>query len=406
MSSTAIQSVDYIGPRYYLGTQQGELLETLRLLVELDDDVEAVADRRGESTQTVLSRLRANGVKLLTAEERAAKHYQKVLAARAVVGYDRNAVADYLNISRTVLAYWLQGSQPLLWLRKERSHKERLICKQKALKEKAQAGASKHSCRDTEQGLDRLALLPGIGTEVGDLAVLLNEYIAAKGTDLESSCIEKFYPLLKKFCYQYAWRQGMEAAEMMTDAFLALKECLDCYDPVKTKTPKLWLMQMLHNRVLDQLRKIDPIPRTTRRLSKQLDNLLESCGGNATDDWILEQTGWDYQTLILIRDRHAISIDVDIKSDGAVTTIASTLPGREDRSSIIAEDLEYVLCAAHPSERHVLSLYFLEDLTMLQVAERMELSESRVCQLINGAIESIRKRLLEQEERKESARSK
>ena len=399
MSSATVQT-DYIGPRYYLGTQQGELLETLRLLVELDDDVEAVASSRGESTQAVLSRLRANGVKLLTAEERAIKHYSKVLAARATVGCNRDAVAAYLNISRTTLAYWLQESQPLLWIR---SHKEKLVHrrKQRALRAQAKV-AERVRCPDTEKGLERLALLPGVGTEVGDLAVLLNEYVAAKGTDLEASCVEKFYPLLKKFCRQYAWKQGMEAAELMTDAFLALKECLNCYDPAKTDNPKSWLIQMLHNRVLDQLRKVDPIPRTTRRLSKQLDSLLESCDGHATDDWILEQTGWDYQTLILIRDSHTTSIDIDIKSDGAVTTFASTLPDREDRSKIVAEDLEYVLCAAWPSEQYVLSLYFLEELTMAQVAERIGLSESRVSQLVNNVIKNIKDRLSNQEAQKES----
>ena len=64
-------------PKYFLGTQQGHLFETLRLLVEYHDDVEEVAKARGESVQTVLTRLRQNGVRLLTPEELIKNHYEK-----------------------------------------------------------------------------------------------------------------------------------------------------------------------------------------------------------------------------------------------------------------------------------------------------------------------------------------
>ena len=158
--------------------------------------------------------------------------------------------------------------------------------------------------------------------------------------------------------------------------------------------------------ILDQIRKMDWIPRTVRQRQRQIDAAIHeievSTGRTATDEQIAEKLGisdeeyTDWQSQMKVTG--VISLDEftesgsDIPGDRYGT---GRIEGPEEalEKEELKEMLGEALATLTEKEQKVVLLYYYEDLTLKEISNILEVSESRVSQLHTKALQKLQKKL-------------
>ena len=157
---------------------------------------------------------------------------------------------------------------------------------------------------------------------------------------------------------------------------------------------------------MDQIRKMDWIPRSVRQKQKQMEaavaKLEKEKGLNLKDKDIAEELGisldeyrsWEGLTNI----SNIASLDefMEQGADNGVKEFKNTTfvepeqaVDREEVKKLLMEALELLT----EKERKVVLLYYYEELTLKEVASVLEVSESRISQLHSKALEKMKKHL-------------
>ncbi len=198
----------------------------------------------------------------------------------------------------------------------------------------------------------------------------------------------------------------MDSDDIFNCGILGLIQSVDRFDPSLGVKFETYAISRIKGAIIDELRKLDPVARSTRKMAKQIEQahivLQESLGRPATEVEIADHLGIDVDTLNNITKELSwttISLDSSYDSEDAAesVTIAEQI---EDRSSPnpleslerkeLAETLAQILAQIPYREKLVLSLYYTEELTLKEISKVLGVSESRVSQLHTQAMLRIR----------------
>ena len=154
--------------------------------------------------------------------------------------------------------------------------------------------------------------------------------------------------------------------------------------------------------IYDELRRQDWLPRRSRAqeraIQKTLQSLTQSLGRPPDDAEIAGALGWSLEhyhaTLaqtslqLLYLEDLAAGEGRDFTERHADVSIAQ--PGQALQDGQLERDLQAAIGALPERERLILSLYYQEDLQLKEIGEVLEVSESRVSQLMKQAVMRLR----------------
>jgi RNA polymerase sigma factor for flagellar operon FliA len=170
---------------------------------------------------------------------------------------------------------------------------------------------------------------------------------------------------------------------------------------------KTYAFHRIRGSVLDYLRLQDWVPRSVREkdnLIKEAHNTLEQKLGRSPEhEEIAEELGISCSELDkMLADINMCSMlyieDISIGNDGDSRVSANEII-KDNKASEPLSDLELMeekevleraIAELRPKEKLVITLYYYEDMLLREIAEVMNLSESRVSQLHHRALMSIR----------------
>ena len=196
--------------------------------------------------------------------------------------------------------------------------------------------------------------------------------------------------------------------DLIQAGVLGLIEALDKYDQVKNVRLHSYAKFRVRGAILDSLRELDWSPRSLRREARRIEavhsELREELGRNANEQEVADALGLDladYQKLLgEIRGLEIISLFMEAAQSGAEEFLELDVAGPASQSPFYrcAESQQEELLATAISdlserEQQVLSLYYFEELTMKEVGLVLGVVESRVSQIHNAALISLRSRL-------------
>ena len=185
---------------------------------------------------------------------------------------------------------------------------------------------------------------------------------------------------------------------------LGLIDAVEKFDVNKDIKFKTYTEFRIKGAMLDSLRGMDWVPRSVRKSSTVLENafteLEKRFNRPATDDEIAEELNVDLEEVhAMIAQASGISLlslemisssdDLRLKLIDCLTDENNnplSILKMEEIKDIIAENIN----GLPERERVMLSLYYYNDLTMKEVSEVMEITESRVSQLHTRAIMRLR----------------
>lgn len=197
----------------------------------------------------------------------------------------------------------------------------------------------------------------------------------------------------------------VEFDELVSAGTLGLISAAESFDPGRGLAFSTFATPRIRGAILDDLRRQDHVPRSVRRKTRALNSAQEqlgrTLGGRPSDQETAEHLGIDLETVWRWRAdiEGAVLLPMDNSDDSAPTPIdALSIESDDSIEDRITLDQEAValreaLLALKPQERLVLSLYYYEEMKLHEIAEVLELTESRISQIRTVALERLRRQL-------------
>jgi RNA polymerase sigma factor for flagellar operon FliA len=165
------------------------------------------------------------------------------------------------------------------------------------------------------------------------------------------------------------------------------------YDPKQNDNFWGYAQKRVYGAMLDFLRSLDTISRADRKLVKEIDKITEEYmakfGTNPSDEYLAEVLDEDIEKIKKAKTAGEIYNVMPIEEQLNYFENVSKKVEIEELIDIIKK----VLKEMNEKEQLVIQLYYFEELTLKEISEILEVSESRISQIHSNAIRKIRKKL-------------
>jgi RNA polymerase sigma factor for flagellar operon FliA len=200
----------------------------------------------------------------------------------------------------------------------------------------------------------------------------------------------------------------IELGDLVSAGTLGLIDAFEHFDASRGLAFSTFAAPRIRGAMLDELRRIDRVPRSVRRKTRQIDSasasLARMLGREPGHSEVAEKLGIDLATLWQWQmDRestHVMSIDRTPGTTDSARGVNEWLAGSSgdevDDAITLEQECEHLRDAVlelPEQERTVLSLYYFEELKLNDIARVLAVSESRVSQIRSKAIARLRRRL-------------
>lgn len=234
---------------------------------------------------------------------------------------------------------------------------------------------------------------------------LWDSYAKLKSPEIREKLILEYAPLVKLVAGRLSMYLGynVEYDDLVSYGIFGLIDAIDKFDNMKAVKFETYASLRIRGAILDQIRKMDWIPRTIRQKQKKIDAVMKeieaSTGRAAKDEEIAKSLGisdddylsWQSQMKIT----NVVSLNEFMES-GSEIPAEQTGQQRFDSPEEVMEkeELKKVLQQAlellTEKEKKVILLYYYEDLTLKEISNVLEVSESRISQLHTRALQKMK----------------
>ena len=237
---------------------------------------------------------------------------------------------------------------------------------------------------------------------------LWGEYQKNPSAELREKIIIESAPLVKVVAGRLSMYLGynVEYEDLVSYGVFGLIDAIDKFDLNKDVKFETYASLRIRGSILDQIRKMDWIPRTVRQKRKKIEEAIRQIetqtGRNATDEEIAKELGIEETELnewqVQLNVTNVVSLNEFVEQGGEpVMDARNNSHFAQPEESIQEEELKKVLRESMDllteKEQKVILLYYYEDLTLKEISNILEVSESRVSQLHTKALAKMRKKM-------------
>lgn len=196
---------------------------------------------------------------------------------------------------------------------------------------------------------------------------------------------------------------SFDKSDLKSLGMMGLFDALHKFEPDRNLKFDTYATIRIHGSIMDGLRREDWLPRTLRdkakRIEKVSQELEQELGRTPGSDEIAGKLGWKAEevesTMTDALYANVLSTDTPIQGGETeeMTNIVSTV---EDRNNItpdehtlqteVKEQLAAALKRLNKNEQLVISLFYMEELTLTEIGEVLDLTTSRISQIHKKAI--------------------
>ena len=235
---------------------------------------------------------------------------------------------------------------------------------------------------------------------------------SASAQDKREDQLIEYLPLVKYIAGRIAigLPKSVELDDLINAGVVGLIEAYNNFDAGKGVKFESYASMRIRGSILDELRAVDWAPRSTRAKSREMERSISSLentlGRSPTDEEIAEDLDVSLNDLYKLLDDLSSTtlLSLDELSYGSdedkPVPLLDTLKSKErsdaldqlerdEMRNLLVDAIEYLT----EQERLVVALYYYEELTLKEIGQVMELSESRVSQIHTKSVLSLRAKL-------------
>ncbi len=234
-------------------------------------------------------------------------------------------------------------------------------------------------------------------------------YRKMQSSEMRQDLLNKYLPLVRNVASRMAmgFPRSVELPDLINTGVIGLVEAFRNFDPDRGVKFETYAVPRIRGAILDELRALDWVPRSTRAKSREIDRAfldLENRLGRPP-----EKTELAKHMKVSLQELHMSLEDVsgtnilsldevifredDNRQVPRIETVMDT-----GKISILGElekdELRAFLVLAMDKltaqEKLVIALYYYEELTLKEIGEVMSISESRVSQIHTRAVSKLR----------------
>lgn len=237
-------------------------------------------------------------------------------------------------------------------------------------------------------------------------AKLWESYLANKTPQVREQIIIEYAPLVKLVAGRLSMYMGgnVEYEDMVSYGVFGLIDAIDKFDLAKNVKFETYASLRIRGAILDQIRKMDWIPRSIRQKQRQIDaamaKLESEKGEPATDDEIARELGVSVDELYSWQDQTKIGgmVSLDEYTEaGSEIRMDPTgnshfeQPEQKVEKEELSKMLGEALALLTDKEKQVIILYYYKEMTLKEISMSLDVSESRVSQLHTKALGKMKK---------------
>lgn len=234
-------------------------------------------------------------------------------------------------------------------------------------------------------------------------------YSGQKNQQVDNKQIAEFLPMVHKIARQVVTylKPPLSFEDLVSAGTVGLVKAAREFDPSRQVKFKTYAYIRIKGAILDELRGWSFVPANlNKRIQDALrlsQKILEETGSAPTEEELSEKLEIPidelYKTLEIARAQHFVSLDWFGEDApplcnllaAANTATADQQAERAELTDKLAEAIEHL----PQKQRQIIIFYYQQHLTMKQIAEVFEITESRVSQLHSSAIFNLSVRLKE-----------
>lgn len=224
----------------------------------------------------------------------------------------------------------------------------------------------------------------------------------------QETLIKSHALLVKRIAHHLLGRlpQSVQLDDLIQAGMLGLLEAARHYDSSKGASFETYAGIRIRGHMLDEVRRNDWVPRSVHRNSRMISEAVRQIehrfGREAKDNEVAEELGLSLQEYHeMLQDSAGSHLygfdDVGVTDDilyGEESGLLSEPHANVFRTDLMSR-LAQVISGLPQKERMVLSLYYEQDLNLKEIGEVLDVSESRVSQILSQATHRIKSRLPE-----------
>lgn len=227
---------------------------------------------------------------------------------------------------------------------------------------------------------------------------------------IRNQIIEEYAPLIKYIATRIhaGLPSNIELDDLISIGALGLIDAIDKFDMNRGVLFKTYAESRIRGKILDELRKLDWLPRGLRQKNKALDRAYSKLGINegreVSDGELAAELGIDeaevQQYISQAGGYTMLSLDEQMYDrDGSESgTLSDLIPDRENAGPEehleITQNQEFLkkhIRLLSEKEQQMLALYYYEELTMKEIGAVLGITESRVSQIHSQALFKLKK---------------
>ena len=235
-----------------------------------------------------------------------------------------------------------------------------------------------------------------------DKEKLWDEYRRKPTQVLREQLIIEYSQLVKLVAGRLSMYLGhnVEYDDLVSYGIFGLIDAIDKFDLTKNVKFETYASLRIRGAILDQIRKMDWIPRTVRQRQKKMDDAIKQIemrtGKTVTDEELARELGltedelgnWQSQLKVT----NLVSLN-EFEESGTEPTIDHQHAHFSQPEDVVAEEelKKTLIDLLTEKERKVIELYYYEEMTLKEISKILEVSESRISQLHTKALVKMRK---------------
>jgi len=225
--------------------------------------------------------------------------------------------------------------------------------------------------------------------------VALRAYSSQKKQPVGNDRIVQLLPMVARIAQRMAGylKPPLSLEDLVSAGTVGLIKAARNYDPSQQAEFRTYAFIRIKGAILDELRHFSLLP---QNISKQARKALlisrqiaEQTGACPTDDELAEKLGITvdklYETFESIRAQYSVSINQDHNTAFALSDILPSVntpaPDKQLERKELIEMLTKAIKQLPARQREIILLYYQQHLTMKQIAQVLNITESRVSQL-------------------------
>ena len=242
-----------------------------------------------------------------------------------------------------------------------------------------------------------------------DTAIDWLRYQRSANPEIRARLLKKYLPLVRNVAGRMAigFPRSVELSDLINTGVIGLVEAFGNFDPDRGVKFETYAVPRIRGAILDELRALDWVPRSTRARSREIERAVMSLendhGRYPSSRELAKKLGCTIDELMSalgdVSNSSLLSLDETVyrEDDNHQVPRIETV---KDKSRINAlgemekMELRSFLVTAMDKlteqEKLVIALYYFEELTLKEIGEVMSISESRVSQIHTKAVIKLR----------------